>query len=132
MLSYKTRWRGSALIEASRWYPSTKTCSVCGTVKAKLPLAERNYRCAHCGAVSDRDLNAAINLARHGEAELAKRWPAGSGPVAGRGATHKTQAAAAATAGGCETSTPHSSRPAAGKTGTALRKERLPESMRQH
>ncbi|MGH9120739.1 MAG: zinc ribbon domain-containing protein, partial [Acidimicrobiales bacterium] len=45
------------------WYPSSKTCSACQTVKAKLSLAERSFRCEHCGLVIDRDLNAAVNLA---------------------------------------------------------------------
>jgi putative transposase len=62
MLGYKTRWNGGTLIAADRWYPSSKTCSACGTVKAKLSLAERTYRCEHCGLALDRDLNAARNL----------------------------------------------------------------------
>jgi putative transposase len=62
-LGYKTVWYGSALVVADRWYPSSKTCSRCKTVKAKLSLAERVFGCEHCGLVLDRDLNAAINLA---------------------------------------------------------------------
>jgi putative transposase len=62
-LAYKTRWSGSALIVADRWYPSSKTCSACGAVKTKLLLAERTYHCGHCGLVIDRDYNASINLA---------------------------------------------------------------------
>jgi putative transposase len=62
-LGYKTTWYGSQLVVADRWYPSSKTCSACGAVKAKLALADRTYQCDHFGAVLDRDLNAAINLA---------------------------------------------------------------------
>jgi len=62
-LAYKTTWYGSTLVVADRWYPSSKTCFACRTVKAKLPLAERNFRCEQCGLVLDRDLNAANNLA---------------------------------------------------------------------
>jgi putative transposase len=62
MLTYKTRWNGGILLVADRWYPSSKTCSGCGAVKAKLPLAERTYRCGNCGMVIDRDVNAAHNL----------------------------------------------------------------------
>ncbi len=62
-LAYKTLWRGGTLIEAPSLYPSSKTCSGCGTAKAKLPLSERTYRCEHCGLILDRDLNAARNLA---------------------------------------------------------------------
>jgi putative transposase len=44
------------------FYPSSKACSGCGAVKAKLALSERTYRCGHCGLALDRDVNAAINL----------------------------------------------------------------------
>jgi putative transposase len=62
MLGYKTEWNGGRLVVAERWYPSSKTCSACGAVKAKLPLSERTYRCDNCGLVLDRDANAARNL----------------------------------------------------------------------
>jgi putative transposase len=62
MLDYKTTWRGGRLVKAGRWYPSSKTCSGCGAVKAKLSLAERTYVCDACGLVMDRDVNAARNL----------------------------------------------------------------------
>jgi putative transposase len=82
-LGYKSAWYGSRLVVASRWYPSSKTCSARGAVKAKLALANRTYQCDHCGAMLDRDLNAAINLARLGEhAKRVEDRPAGSGPVA--------------------------------------------------
>jgi putative transposase len=73
-LSYKTAWRGGTLIQAPTFYPSSKTCSECGTVKAKLSLGARIYHCEHCGLRIDRDLNAARNLKA-----LADRL-AGSGP----------------------------------------------------
>jgi putative transposase len=63
MLEYKTQWYGSRLITAPRFHPSTKRCSVCGQVKAEMPLSERVFRCEACGLVLDRDLNAARNLA---------------------------------------------------------------------
>ncbi|MET7333775.1 IS607 family element RNA-guided endonuclease TnpB [Nonomuraea sp. NPDC005650] len=62
-LTYKTTWRGGRLIVAGRWFASSKTCSGCGAVKAKLALSERTYACAACGLVLDRDVNAARNLA---------------------------------------------------------------------
>src|ERR1019366_7991297 len=49
MLGYKTTWHGGQLIIASRWFPSSRTCSGCGTVKTKLGLSERTYHCDHCG-----------------------------------------------------------------------------------
>jgi putative transposase len=62
MLGYKTAWNRGVLVVADRWYPSSKTCSVCGSVKAKLTLADRVYQCDSCGLVMDRDVNAAHNL----------------------------------------------------------------------
>ncbi|MFG2296299.1 IS607 family element RNA-guided endonuclease TnpB [Streptomyces sp. NPDC048603] len=63
-LGYKTRQRhATRLVVANRWYPSSKTCSGCGAVKAKLPLHVRTYACDACGLVIDRDDNAALNLA---------------------------------------------------------------------
>ena len=67
-LEYKTARTGAALRVIDRWYPSSKTCSACGAVKAKLSLSERVYRCDGCGLVMDRDLNAAINIKVAGSA----------------------------------------------------------------
>lgn len=47
---------------SNRFYASSKTCSQCGSIKKDLKLADRTYICPECGAVIDRDLNAAINL----------------------------------------------------------------------
>jgi putative transposase len=69
-LAYKCRWYGSRLVVAPRFYPSSKTCSGCGVVKATLPLGARAFVCAACGLVLDRDLNAARNLAKLAEAGL--------------------------------------------------------------
>lgn len=63
-LTYKTGDRGSTLVVVDRFYPSSKTCSRCGAVKAKLPLSARIFECDTCGAVVDRDVNAARNLCR--------------------------------------------------------------------
>lgn len=67
-LEYKTARSGAALRVVDRWYPSSKTCSNCGTVKAKLSLAERTFNCDACGLSLDRDLNAAINIKVAGSA----------------------------------------------------------------
>ena len=67
-LEYKTAKTGAKLHVIDRWYPSSKTCSNCGSVKAKLSLTERVYKCEHCGLVIDRDLNAAINIMVAGSA----------------------------------------------------------------
>ena len=67
-LEYKTARSGAALHVVDRWYRSSKTCSGCGRVKAKLSLSERTYRCDSCGLTMDRDLNAAINICVAGSA----------------------------------------------------------------
>ena len=67
-LEYKTARSGAALHVVDRWYRSSKTCSGCGSVKAKLSLSERTYRCDSCGLTMDRDLNAAINICVAGSA----------------------------------------------------------------
>ena len=67
-LEYKTAKTGAKLHVIDRWYPSSKTCSNCGSVKTKLSLTERVYKCEHCGLVIDRDLNAAINIMVAGSA----------------------------------------------------------------
>jgi len=61
-IKYKAAWNAATIIEADRFYPSSKTCSNCGNVKKNMPLEERIYKCKNCGLKMDRDLNAAINL----------------------------------------------------------------------
>ncbi|WYL95782.1 MAG: RNA-guided endonuclease TnpB family protein [Gloeotrichia echinulata IR180] len=61
-LTYKCKLYGSNLVVVDRWFPSSKTCSNCGTKKETLSLSERVFECGNCGFTIDRDLNAAINL----------------------------------------------------------------------
>jgi putative transposase len=86
-LTYKTIWYGSRLVVADRFYPSSKTCSACGWVKAKLTLAERTFTCEGCGLRLDRDLNAARNLAKLAEHVAQSGWET----LNARGADRKTQ-----------------------------------------
>src|SRR5258705_5671610 len=65
-LGYKQAWRGGELVVADRWYPSSKLCPACGNIHRDLTLADRIFTCA-CGHAADRDLNAAVNLARWGQ-----------------------------------------------------------------
>jgi transposase, IS605 orfB family len=67
-LEYKTTRTGVRLHVVDRWFASSQTCSKCGSVKAKLSLSERTYRCDSCGLTMDRDLNAAINIQVAGSA----------------------------------------------------------------
>ena len=61
-LKYKAVRRGIRIVEADRFWPSTKRCSSCGYVKKKVSLSERDYHCGVCGYQADRDVNAAMNL----------------------------------------------------------------------
>lgn len=64
-IEYKAAWTGLRVVIADRYYPSSKTCIVCGHVKKNLRLSERIYHCENCGNEIDRDLQAAINLKRY-------------------------------------------------------------------
>lgn len=66
-LGYKCLWSGRGFVKVDRFYPSSKTCSTCGYVYNGLTLAERVWSCPSCGARHDRDLNAAVNIAREGK-----------------------------------------------------------------
>ena len=77
---YKSVRYGTSLIVASRWYASSKTCSVCGHKNTELKLGDREWECPNCHAHLDRDINAAINLMRLATGETAL-------PVANRLAT---------------------------------------------
>ncbi|MER6474294.1 zinc ribbon domain-containing protein, partial [Streptomyces collinus] len=70
MLEYKCAWYGRELVVIDRFFPSSKLCGVCGTVRGKLPLNVREWTCA-CGAVHDRDVNAARNTLAAGLAASA-------------------------------------------------------------
>jgi putative transposase len=61
-LTYKCERYGRRLVVIDRWYPSSKTCSACGHLRAELGLSTRHWRCPSCGARHDRDINAAQNI----------------------------------------------------------------------
>lgn len=84
-LSYKTGWYGSALVVADRWFPSSKTCHLCGKVQ-NIGWAEC-WQCVGCSASHHRDDNAAINLARY-EDTVSVVGPVGA--AVKRGADRKT------------------------------------------
>lgn len=69
-LEYKADWYGRTVIAIDRFYPSSKTCSACGVIVESLPLNIREWTC-RCGAVHDRDVNAAKNIRAAGLAVLA-------------------------------------------------------------
>ena len=69
-LEYKCEWYGKTLVKVDRWFPSTKRCSDCGHVGESKPLHVREWTCTECGCVHDRDVNAAKNLSRVGQARI--------------------------------------------------------------
>lgn len=64
-LDYKLADRGKFLSKIDKWFPSSKTCNVCGMVNKELALKDRNWIC-QCGTHHDRDWNAAINIKNEG------------------------------------------------------------------
>ncbi|MEU7880336.1 RNA-guided endonuclease InsQ/TnpB family protein [Microbispora bryophytorum] len=68
MLAYKAARHGRTFVKVDRWFPSSKLCSACGTVAESMPLKVRSWTCP-CGAVHDRDVNAAINILAAGRAD---------------------------------------------------------------
>jgi putative transposase len=70
MLEYKCAWYGRDLVVIDRWFPSSKLCGACGAVRGKLSLNVREWTC-DCGAVHDRDVNAARNILAAGLAVTA-------------------------------------------------------------
>ncbi len=85
LLTYKQAWRGGQLVEADRWYPSTRLCPQCGAVNGAMTLADRVFACG-CGHRADRDTNAAVNLARWGHIHHTSHRP--PDPQAGGRATN--------------------------------------------
>ena len=75
-LKYKCLWYGAEFVKAERWFPSSKLCAHCGWRNGELNLSDRSWWCGNCGALNDRDANAAENLSN---------WPGLSFPVSGRG-----------------------------------------------
>jgi putative transposase len=72
-MDYKSKLYGTHLFLADPWYPSSKTCSRCGTVKKVLGLGDRVFCCDQCGHVQDRDANASVNLCHAAKASLYPR-----------------------------------------------------------
>jgi putative transposase len=80
-LEYKQAWRGGVLLKVDRFFPSSKRCHVCLRVNHELTLEEREWRCAGCGTLHDRDLNAARNIEIEGLLLLAGSGYVGGTPV---------------------------------------------------
>lgn len=67
MLEYKLHDRGKVFVRIDKWYPSSQTCSCCGTRHPEIKdLRIRSWTCPNCGVSHDRDVNAAINIKNEG------------------------------------------------------------------
>ena len=75
-LEYKCAWYGAEHVKADRWFASSTLCAHCGWKNEELTLSDREWWCGGCGALNERDHNAAVNLSI---------WPGLSFPVSGRG-----------------------------------------------
>jgi len=63
LLQWKTRINGKYYYQVDTYYPSSKTCSICGEkTKVTNDLNIRNWKCEKCGREHDRDINASINI----------------------------------------------------------------------
>lgn len=71
MLEYKSAWYGRSFVQIDKFYPSSKRCSGCGYLSAKMPLSIRSWECPECRVNHDRDINAAKNILKAGKAILA-------------------------------------------------------------
>lgn len=69
-MKYKSEWHNIKFITADRFYPSSKLCSCCGSIKKDLKLSDRIYVCSECGNAIDRDLQAAINLKNYAQSNI--------------------------------------------------------------
>lgn len=67
ILTDKAFNNGKQVIFVDRFYPSSKTCSVCGYINKELKLSDREWICPDCGTKHDRDMNAAMNILLEGE-----------------------------------------------------------------
>jgi putative transposase len=93
MLEAKSAMYGRDFRVISRWEPTSQRCSCCGEIGGKKELAVREWQCLFCGAVHDRDINAAVNIKVAGGL---------SETLNGRGGSRKTDVKTAAS---CEAST---------------------------
>lgn len=70
-IEYKATWNNIPVILADRFFPSSKVCSCCGSVKEDLKLSDRVFVCHDCDNRIDRDFNASLNLRMYGEQSVA-------------------------------------------------------------
>jgi len=74
-LQYKCLWNNKILVQADKWFASSKTCSICGQINKNLTLSDRSWVCPNCGIEHDRDQNAGQNLVNYGLKEIGLHQP---------------------------------------------------------
>ena len=97
LIEEKAAQYGRTFAKIGRFEPTTQVCSACGVNGGPKPLAIRSWQCQTCGAVHDRDINAAINILAAGRADRLNACGGGVSPgpalaVAGEAATHRSAA----------------------------------------
>lgn len=90
MIVYKAEMNDRTVVKVDRYYPSSKTCSVCGWKNDNLTLAQRSWTCLQCGTMHDRDKNAAVNILNEGFRVLNVRSSAGTVDYTGGGSVRPT------------------------------------------
>ena len=82
-VEYKAAWDGKHIQKVDRFFPSSKMCNQCGCINDNLTLSDRTWTCT-CGAVLNRDENAALNILNEGlrlfgidSAEVNQSWSSG-------------------------------------------------------
>mgnify|MGYP000971026621 CR=1 FL=1 len=66
ILEYKAKWNHKRIVKVGRFFPSSKTCNVCGHIHQSMTLSIREWKCPNCQTVLDRDINAAKNILAEG------------------------------------------------------------------
>jgi putative transposase len=74
-LTYKADWYGREILKVNRFYPSSKTCSICGFINVDLKLSDRKWTCPDCETKHDRDDNASFNLFLEGLKKVGRVSP---------------------------------------------------------
>lgn len=90
MIVYKAEMNDKTVVKVDRYYPSSKTCSVCGWKNESLSLADRSWTCPECGTKHDRDVNAAVNILSEGLRVLSSKSSAGTVDYTGGGSVRPT------------------------------------------
>lgn len=98
-LVYKASMHGALIYVADRWYPSSKRCSACGSVDARIVFGVACWTCARCGSMHDRDENAARNLYLAASSAVKACGAEGAGQPMTVGETVRDEAGRSARAG---------------------------------